>query len=92
MSNIAPAFDQMFGHMSQIFGELWGSDYRIELHDGREIVVRGIYSADHVDWSLHDGVEQRMPWPKLDLRRADLIAAGVSEPESDLGPSARGAW
>jgi hypothetical protein len=77
-------FDGMFWHMSQIFSDVWGAPVTLKLHDGREIVVSGIYREYNIEWSIHDGVDQRMPWPKLDIRRADLIAAGVLDPEADL--------
>lgn len=87
MSSNNSVFDGMFGHMSQVFVDVWGVPFMLKLHDDREIVVSGIYREDNIEWSVHDGVEQRMPWPKLDIRRADLIAAGVLDPEADLDQS-----
>ncbi|UFM66797.1 hypothetical protein LOS78_12760 [Paracoccus sp. MA] len=79
-----PPFDEMFAHMSGIFAEIWGAPRALRLTDGREVTVPGIWRPDHVEQQIGDYVSQRDAWPRLDLRRQDLIAAGVTDPESDL--------
>lgn len=82
--NHQPPFEAMFGHMTQIFTQLWGAPRVLRLGGDREITVPGIWRPDHVEQQIGDYVSQRVPWPSLDLRREDLVRLGITDPESEL--------
>lgn len=80
-----PPFAEMFSHMTGVFAEIWGSPYVLTLAGGRVITVSGIWFDDHLDEAITDhDVNQRVVWPKLDFRRAELVGLGLTNPESDL--------
>lgn len=77
--------DDMYAAMSSTFTDLWGGGYQITLVDGGVLDVEGIFKMSSREETIGDyGVTQLIDEPRLDVRREQLIAQGVDDPETDL--------
>lgn len=61
-----------------------GRHFLVTLKDGRTLTVEGVYEPKHEEVFSENGVEILRPWPRIQLRRAQLIAAGVTDPQRGL--------
>jgi hypothetical protein len=78
-------FAEMFSDMSHVFTDLWGQECAFELADGRNIVCQAIFSAQDVEQSIGGhGVAQSMSYPRLDIRRADLLSNLITDLEDEM--------
>lgn len=58
--------------------------YLVTLKGGRSLMIDGIYEPRHEELFSEGGVEVLRPWPRIQLRRAQLIAGGVTDPNRGL--------
>ena len=75
----------MYSDMSAVFTEIFGQTYDIDTESHGIVSIEGVYRPENVEISVGDhGMSQRMPWPRIDFRRDQLFAAGLTDPENDL--------
>lgn len=78
-------FDGMYGDMSAIFTEVFGTVYTVTTERHGVIEIEAVYKMDRVETMIGGhGASQRMPFARLDFRRDQLVAAGLTDPENDL--------
>lgn len=81
----ASIFAEMFSDMSRVFADLWGEECAFTLADGRNIVCQAIFVPQHVEQQIGDhGVSQSVNFPRLDIRRADLLSNLISDIEDEM--------
>lgn len=74
----------VYASMSQHFVRLWGEAYTITLVGGEQIEVGGIFKVESREDSVGGYTTQLMDLPRLDVRRVELIDAGIRDPEAEM--------